>query len=172
MASLARTSIAASVGCNGVLGSKQSSSIPTNRCAACVVGVLVLAGHKPARLTPRKWTFWTLSRPICTFCLANSYGQAYRRGVSLCIPTGVHTCWPQAEPFNAAEMALLASVEAWSSTPRQDRQHLWEVIQTQSLAVRPRRRGYVLSVLMNSEPSFHFALLPWVLHEKDKMQWL
>ena len=66
-----------------------------------------------------------------------------------CVP-GKCPCWPQAELFDAAEMDLLAIVrDLMVHYTFESRHVLWARVVTQSLAVRPRRRGYVLSTTVN-----------------------
>jgi hypothetical protein len=80
-------------------------------------------------------------------------------------------CWPQAEPFDAAEMDLLHSVRAHLKSPLNVR--LWANIQTQSAAVRRHRLAYVLSALItNGSSPYHTTLLWTVRNDTAKVQWL
>jgi hypothetical protein len=77
-------------------------------------------------------------------------------------------CWPQAEPFDAAEMDLLAIVrEIMSEFSLQYFKLLWESLVTQSLAVRPRRRGYVLSTFVCNR-----TLLGRMRYDAARLHWL
>jgi hypothetical protein len=65
-----------------------------------------------------------------------------------CVP-GKCPCWPQAELFDAAEMALLTTErDLMVHYTFESRHVLWARVVTQSLAVRSRRRGYVLSTFV------------------------
>jgi hypothetical protein len=77
-------------------------------------------------------------------------------------------CWPQAEPFDAAEMDLLAIVrEIMSEFSLQYFKLLWESLVTQSLTVRPRRRGYVLSTFVCGR-----TLLGRMRYDATRLHWL
>jgi hypothetical protein len=86
-----------------------------------------------------------------------------------CVP-GKCPCWPQAEPFDDAEMDLLATVQKlMRSVLFCSTQFLWEEVVTHSLAVRPRRLGYVLSTFVNGRTllgrmSEDAARVCWLLH--------
>jgi hypothetical protein len=93
-----------------------------------------------------------------------------------CVP-GRCPCWPQTEPFDAAEMALLKTVQAgvlahWSA--KEAPEALWTKIQTQCLAVRRHRRAYALSVTLPRPMynGYHITLLRWTGNDMCKVQWL
>ncbi len=81
-------------------------------------------------------------------------------------------CWPQAEPFDAAEMDLLAAMQAFINSTNSSR--LWAKIEEKSLALRRHRRAYVLStVLGDCRYSTHeVTLLGWVAYDGGKVRWL
>jgi hypothetical protein len=77
-------------------------------------------------------------------------------------------CWPQAEPFDAAELDLLDAMVAFVN-----HYGFWAQIQAQALAVRPRRRGYVLSTIIGLKNTVcKRTLLGWVPYHKEKVEWL
>jgi hypothetical protein len=84
-------------------------------------------------------------------------------------------CWPQTEPFDDAEMALLKAMRTfvdWKTV--QECEFLWAQVQTCSLAVRRSRRPYVLSTFI-AYPTCAFltrTLLGWVEGDTEKQQWL
>lgn len=92
-----------------------------------------------------------------------------------CVP-GRCPCWPQTEPFDAAEMALLTTVRAGATahpSAEEAPEALWTKIQTQCLAVRRRRRAYVLSVTF-ARPmhAYDITVLKWAVKDMCKVQWL
>jgi hypothetical protein len=95
-------------------------------------------------------------------------------------------CWPQAEPFDAAEMDLLAAVRMWVGEVCYPKggtggEHLWAAVRTRCLAVRCHRRAYVLSTLVhhrreadnNRVYRVHYCpAMACVGDDRTKAQWL
>jgi hypothetical protein len=77
-------------------------------------------------------------------------------------------CWPQVEPFDAAEMALLGTVQEFMTeyTSRASLV-LWARVVKKTLDIRPRRRAYVLSTPVNG-----VILLGRVRFETGRLRWL
>jgi hypothetical protein len=93
-----------------------------------------------------------------------------------CTP-GVCPCWPQVEPFDAAEMALLAAVQELMQNHIPGlSSDLWARIVKRTLKVVPRRRGYVLSTMITHKYAVFRkpTLLAWAVREcnRPKVQWL
>jgi hypothetical protein len=77
-------------------------------------------------------------------------------------------CWPRGGPFDAPEMALLATVRDLVSYYFSGSRHvLWAKVVTQSLAVRPQRRGYVLSTTVDG-----FTALGRMRFDAPSVRWL
>jgi hypothetical protein len=83
-------------------------------------------------------------------------------------------CWPQAEPFDAAEMCLLDAMREYINNGSARRDCLWAEIQVRSQALGRRRRAYVLSTLLavNFGTCFKVTLLGWVASDYAQLQWL
>ena len=81
-------------------------------------------------------------------------------------------CWPQAGPFDAAEMDLLNAVKTYMHVLFGEQ--LWPSIQARFLAVQPHRRAHVLSTLCKNSlyPEFDMTLLGWVREDQEKAQWV
>jgi hypothetical protein len=93
-----------------------------------------------------------------------------QRAMRSCV-SGRCPCWPQDEPFDTAEMNLLATVQKYIDD---DNWPLWDSIQTQTLAGGLARRAYVLSTLVCPVRygTYTISLLGWVRCDPVKVQWL
>lgn len=77
----------------------------------------------------------------------------YAAMLSACCVKDRCPCWPQAEPFDGAEMDLLAAMQKFCDC---NLDALWAQLQAQCVAVRRHRRGYVLSTFVRKS-----ALVTW-----------
>lgn len=81
-------------------------------------------------------------------------------------------CWPQAEPFDKAEMDLLTAMRSYVNSFGYDLP--WTSIQRGCVAVARHRRAYVMSTLLGSHhhATCDVTLLGWVRYDYGKTQWL
>jgi hypothetical protein len=138
------------------------------------------AGGSPSQVVEggNRWTYIHVVHPIASvfFVSCDNYKKVVQSKPMACVP-GRCPCWPQAEPFDAAEMALLKTVQAgvtahWSAEEAPEA--LWRNIQTQCLPVRRHRRAYILSVPL-ARPIYNgydITLLRWTSNDMPKVQWL
>jgi hypothetical protein len=97
----------------------------------------------------------------------SSQFEAFKTVQHMACVRGRCPCWPQAEPFDAAELRLLDAMRAFLY-----REGLWAKIQAQALFVRPHRRGYVLSTIIGNKNVVRTRTLIGRAHSKKRMQWL
>ena len=103
----------------------------------------------------------------------SSQFEAFKTVQHMACVRGRCPCWPQAEPFDAAELSLLDAMRAFIY-----QEGSWAKIQAQALFVRPHRRGYVLSTIIGNKNVVRSrTLIGWALHSKERhckerMQWL
>lgn len=83
-------------------------------------------------------------------------------------------CWPQAERFDAAEMALLSAIRIYMWRFPCSRDKLWLMIQQRCEAVRPGRRAYALSTCVQERDGdcCSITILGWGRMTKLQLEWL
>lgn len=98
--------------------------------------------------------------------------------VTMACVRGRCPCWPQPEPFDFAEMALLDAVHSFVMTvPSAVDELLWARIQTKCQAVRGHRRAYVLStpIAHGGDTRYHYAvtIIGWATcMTVEQVEWL
>ncbi len=114
------------------------------------------------------------TKTICCFHVKNGCWGTLE---AMSCDRGRCPCWPQAEPFDAAEMALAVTIRAWMHTLDTMSQHVaWLQMQAQCRAVRPQRRAYLLSMVVKRGDSdfllSNVSLIGLMFHNPEKVQWL
>lgn len=112
--------------------------------------------------------------PVCAVSVLSVHHISHSQ--MACVP-GRCPCWPRTEPFDAAEMDLLAAVRGYMGADFDAEEALWASIPSRCLAVRRHRRAYVLSVIVNQAgiSAYRMTLLGWqqfIMADIKRMQWV